>query len=178
MGIGPDTPSQGSKRTLSIYNDALREKAGKEWTEAKLEALKEDVDETKKIALSAKTKAEKPHKCSHVNDIEKLSSSISAFKSLKFGALIGFLVIAAGAIGQYYALTDKTEDTEQSVKLVEESVKEIKNDVKEVSDAVDKHIEQAKKEKEKEAAGKLEELKAISDTVRAAIEESGKKRRR
>ncbi len=162
----------GAKRSsASLYHEALR-KADREILETKMEALKEDLDETKKIALGARNKAHVPHECYHEDDIKSVFQAINSFKTLKLGALVAFLVVAAGAIGQYYTLIDKTEDTEQSVKSVESSVAAIKKEVQAVTTAVDTHIEQDRLTDAEMAVQRRQTLEDISRVVEAAVKKS------
>ncbi|RLI87992.1 MAG: hypothetical protein DRP01_00130 [Archaeoglobales archaeon] len=178
MVQGSSSVPPGAKRSsTSLYRDSLKDKANKEWVEVIVEALKEDIVETKKIAISGKRKADQPHSCLHEDDIKGLAKAVNGWKTLKFGAAIGFVVILAGAIAQYYALTDKTEDTAQDVKQVTESVEIIKGEVQAVAGAMDEHLEQYEEQKRTADIEKAVELQAISDIVRAAIEETSSRRR-
>ena len=165
-------PPGATASSTSLYQDSLRDKANREWVEAKLEALKEDINETKKIALSGKRKAEEPHGCLHIDEIKALGQAVNGWKTLKFGALIGFAVILSAAIAQYYALTSKTEDTAQDVAQVKESVEAIASDVQEVTIAMDAHLDQYQEKERRAKITKEVELQAISEIVKSAIRES------
>jgi len=74
-------------------------------------------------------------------------------------------------IAQYYALTDKTEDTAQAVTDVKASVAEIADEVDEVSRAVDRHIRaEALVDTEAEA----EDRASLKMLLREAIEEANR----
>lgn len=182
MAHGDASVPPGAKRSSSSFRDTLmkdtlKDKANKEWVEVIVEGLKEDVDEAKDIALSAKRKAGEPHGCLHEEDLKGLSKAVNGWKTLKFGAVLAFVVILAGAIAQYYALTDKTDDTAQDVKQVKESVKEIEGDIQDVTRAMDEHLEQYKDKERKDKLKQQVELQAISDIVRSAIQETPPRRR-
>lgn len=165
------TPPDAKRSSTSLYRDALR-KADREILETKMDALKEDVEETKKIAISARNKSLQPHSCFRESDIKSITHSLNGFKSLKLGALIAFLVVAGGVMGQYFTLLDKTEDTEQSVKSVEVSVEAIKEDVQAVTQAVDAHIEQERLTNEEAADLRSQTLEDISRVVEEAVKKA------
>ncbi len=177
MQGGSSVPPGAKRSSSSLFNDTLKGKASKEWAEEAMSNIKEDLKEVKKIALSAKKSAESPV-CLHENDIQSLSKAVNGWRNLKFGALLGFLVVVTGAIGQYFALADKAGDTEQSVETVKAAVNKIEGDVQEVTQAVEDHLDWEREEQQKAKDVKRDELRAISDVVKAAIEESNTARRR
>jgi len=109
------------------WREALKEKANREATEAKLTALEKDLDEFKQIALSAKAKAAEPHLCLKESELDRLTEWKEGLSKFKIGAIIATLVIIVAAIGQFYTLkggVDKNTDTLVKVSKSQESIKD------------------------------------------------------
>jgi len=176
------TDSKNPLSSTSIARDTLREtirdKANKEWVVEVTRSLKEELAETKKIALSARSRASAPHSCLHEGDLKSLSEAVNGWKNLKFGAIVTFLIAGAAAIAQYYALDNKTNETSRSMNEVQSSVAEIKEDVKGVTEAMDAHLKWAEIKDQESQYNEEQKLNAISDIVKTAIKESKTKQRR
>jgi len=171
------TDSKNPLSSTSIVRDTLRDKANKEWVMEVTKGLKKELAETKKIALSARSRASAPHSCLHEDDLKSLSDAVNSWKSLKFGAIVTFLIVGAAAIAQYYALDNKTNETSRSMKEVQSSVAEIKEDVKGVTEAMDAHLKWSEIKSQENQYNEEQKMNAISNIIKTAIKESKTKRR-
>ena len=138
------TPIHGTRS--SYLENSLDKKADRDWTEAKLQTsdirmngLKEDLDETKNIALAAKKKANLPHECLQKDEILKTAALVDGWSKWWRGILIsamGFLVVAGSSwMYQYFTLTTEVSTTKESVEDLKITVKKIEASQTELKDA-------------------------------------------
>lgn len=156
----------------------MAKKANKEWVESELKALGKDEIETRKIALSGKKKAEMPHECSQEETIDEIMKTINGWKTVKLGAVISFIVLIAAGLAQFFALKAKADENGKAVTQIQQSVEVIGGDVEKTGKAVEDHLEWTEEQERLKQQNAEKQLKAISDTVRIAIEEANDKKKK
>lgn len=174
--MNDESPPSSSKASISMYRDTLAKKADEKWVESELESLGKTLDETKKIALSAKRKAGEPHGCLH----EDVIKDVGNWKNIRFMAVIAFLVVAGGVLASYFALKDKVEDTEEAMieykagmASVKADLAEVKIDIQQVKSIVK---EDRKRESEKDKK-QIEEIRLVITEAIAAQNTHSRRRR-
>lgn len=171
-------PPGARSSSKQMYRDVLGKKADEKWVESELNALEKAGDETRRIALSAKKDAGKPHSCLHGDDIRALSQAVNGWKNLKFGAILAFLVVSAGATAQYYALKSKTDNTVEAVADFKESVDQVEVQIDDLTEVVESEAKARKEEKLEAKRADQEQVKAMAKVVKSAILEANETRRR
>lgn len=143
-----DYPTPPSLSRYKWFEKDLDKKADQKWVEAKLDAvdaksstLDSEVKETKKIALSAKKKADMPHECVQKDAIEKTAATVEGWAKWWRGILIsviGFLVVIGGSwLYQYFTLTSEVSGTKETVDELKVTVKKIESSQAELKRAFD-----------------------------------------
>jgi hypothetical protein len=144
-----NTPTRGT--TSSFLEKYLDKKADRDWIEAKLESasmqvnsLRSDINEAKKIAISARRRSEMPHDCSQKEMIEYTTSTIASWTKWWRGILVsalGFLVLVGGSwLYQYFTLSQEVKTTKAAITELKGSVKSIEVSQKELNDIVRESI--------------------------------------
>ncbi len=117
-------PAGAAKSSTQRELDRLgREKANKEATKIQLESMKEDIDETKSIAISARNKS-MSHTC--VQE-ERMSSWDKWFKGIMI-TVVGAVVV----VGSFMAVVFYTKADASDVEAVKMDVTAIKSDVSDI----------------------------------------------
>jgi hypothetical protein len=154
------TPPSGSSSYNWLRKD-LDQKADKEWVEAKLEVLRGREEDTKQIAVRAKEKAGMPHDCNKKDVIEKLEIELTSWSRWLRGILvsaIGFLVlIGSGWLYQYFALTEKVNDTQTALVSIETKVNGVESSQRDLKIIIEK---QSKKEEDSQKI-RMDEIKTV-----------------
>lgn len=114
-----------SSTTIDMITKQLGKKADEPWVRDVLTLHKEDISETKEIALATKHKLEN-RVCQKEKTIDDMMKAINGFKNVKLAGVISVIVIVLGWASQFFALQDKVDDTAESMDKVEKSVEVIK----------------------------------------------------
>jgi hypothetical protein len=154
------TPPMGSS-TFGWLKKDLEQKADKAWVEAKLEALRDREEDTKKIAITAKERASMPHDCNQKETIGKLSLDLEGWGRWLRGILvstIGFIIlVGSGWLYQYFTLTDQVTDTQKALLSIEDKVGDVDASQRDLKILLEK---QSKKDEEYQKI-RIDEFKAV-----------------
>jgi outer membrane murein-binding lipoprotein Lpp len=178
-GMGPRTSDSPPPTGWSWVREELAKKANREWVESELKALSKDEDETRKIALSGKKKAEMPHACSQEETIDEIMKTINGWRTVKLGAVISVGILIAGGLAQFFALKAKADENGEAVTQIQQSIDGMEGDVEKTAKAVEDHLEWTEEQEKNKEQNQEKQLQVISDTVRVAIEQAnGKKKKK
>lgn len=172
------TPTHGTKS--SWMERTLDRKADKDWVEAKLESsktsvdnVKEELDETKKIALAARKKAAMPHDCNQKEIIEKTAATVEGWAKWWRGILIsviGFLVVVGSSwLYQYFTLTTEVATTKDSVEELKITVKKIESSQIELKQVFEESEIMQRRQAEKH-------VNAVRDVMKEVMREVAKEK--
>ncbi len=154
-GSAPPTPKELERRVCVLEKG----KVGKDvYNIAKIN-LEKDVDEIKSIALSAKTKAENPHRhCNKVEDVEEMKKQLDGFGKVKIAAIIALIIFVGSTVASYTR-------TQVSVEAMDETVKEMKEDR-------EKRKKKKQETREQKQARIEEQTAIVTAAVKAAFKEA------
>ena len=174
---GSSLPPNAKSSSMSMLRENLGQKADEKWVKAKIDPLKEDIDETKKIALSARKKAMEPHECTQDEAIKDMMKAINGWKNVKILALISVGVVIVGVIGQFFALKDGVEDNQAAITDVQDDVAQVKGSIVQARievQEVKSIVEDDQKSKVKQDKKQIQEIKSV---IKEALEEAAPRRR-
>lgn len=109
--------------------------ASMDWAQAKFDALKEDADEAKVLALSAKRKAEAGHNCNQVKVIEEMKAKIDGWTKWWKATMVTLIAGIIAVVSFLWSVNDRADEVEDGVQDVRESVEKVTNKVTTVMDA-------------------------------------------
>jgi len=173
-----DTSSAPPPPSWSWVKNELDTKANEKYVDVKIDSLQKGLDETKKIALSARKKAGE-HMCVKESSLDKITKDIEiqsaniegirktldGWKTIKIVVIIAIIGVIGAAFKQYYSLTGTVEGTTEKVEEVQVSVKKLENSQESLRVAFEGvKVEEEKKNKK--------QLKAIEDTIKSAMKAS------
>lgn len=170
-----DYPTPPSLSRYKWFEKDLDKKADQKWTEAKLDNvgtllsnIDKEIDEAKKIALSAKKKADMPHECVQKDAIEKTAATVEGWAKWWRGILIsviGFLVVIGGSwLYQYFTLTSEVSGTKETVDELKVTVKKIEVSQSELKRAFDES--EAVQERQRE-----EHINSVRSVMKEVLKE-------
>jgi len=170
-----DYPTPPSISRYKWFEKDLDKKADQKWVEAKLDTvdaqfsnLDSEAKEAKKIALSAKKKADMPHECVQKDAIEKTATTVEGWAKWWRGILIsviGFLVVIGGSwLYQYFTLTSEVSGTKDTVDELKVTVKNIETSQEELKRAFDES--EVVQERQRE-----EHIRAVRSVMKEVLKE-------
>lgn len=157
------------------FEKDLDKKADQKWIEAKLDNvgtqmsnLNAEVKETRKIAFSAKKRADMPHECIQQVAIEKTAATVEGWAKWWRGILIsiiGFLVVIGGSwLYQYFTLTSEVSGTKETIDELKITVKKIETSQEELTRVFS--MSEANQERQREA-----HIKSIRSVMKEVLKE-------
>lgn len=175
------TPPSSPRSTFTLLRDEVKQKANREWVEAKIEPLKEDVDEAKQLAIKAMKKSGE-HECYQEDNIKSLNKAMNGWRNIKIGAVVSVGVLLVGGLAQYFAFKDSVEDTQDEMVEVKADVAEVKGGIARMKSDIQQVkiiVEEEKEGKKKNNKKQLEEIKAaIKDVMDARADTRSRNRNR
>lgn len=130
-----DMPSSPSSLRRDV-DELKKTKSNKETTDLKFSELEKDVDETKKIALSAKKKAEEPyvHSCFQEERMKSVEDKTSGWNKW-FRGIVVVVISAVIGLGSFLATVWFTKADAAEVAEVKSDVTMIKIDVSNIQES-------------------------------------------
>lgn len=139
---------------------------------ARLDAVKDDADEAKRISISARDKAMKPHDCAQSTVLEELKRVVGGWSAWWKGIVVT-VIIAVASLG---AVTAKWWS---SLERTQVEVKNLQTDVSEVSQAVQSTRNDVQTLKNTLENQNAEQLESVTEAVKNTIQrEMSRSRRR
>ena len=91
-------------------------------TRHEFDRIERDIDEVKKIAVSARDKARSPHSCNQEEEIKEMKASITQWGKWWRGVMITAFAALLAAGGFLWKIDNRAADVEHEVVKVRESV--------------------------------------------------------
>ncbi|UCG53160.1 MAG: hypothetical protein JSW58_06300 [Candidatus Latescibacterota bacterium] len=119
-------------------------KVNKDVYDAEKANFKEDLDEAKKIALAAKTKAASPHlHCNKAEKVDTMEKTLAGWGKIRLGVVISLILVVASAVAGVVRTQSSVEAMDKTVaEIQKERAEKEKAATKETADREDRLAEQ------------------------------------
>jgi len=160
-----DSPSTSLRREIDKLD---RDKANKEATRTKFGELEKDLDETKRIALSARKKAG-THECHQEERMKSVEGKSAGWNKFFRGLVIALIVGGFGA-GGYFVKIELTKADKTEVQAVKKDVTTMKSDVSEMKRSQEKIEDYLEPDAQLELEKK--KMKLLKEAMKEAVHEA------
>lgn len=160
--------------TLNWLRGELDKKANREWVQAILEAIKSTAEESKKIGLSARNRAEAEHECVQSELIGKIMAEVIGwtkwFRIILLSSLVGVASLGGTALWKFWKLEATINTAQESVTRVEGSVTQIQKN----QDVVATSVKRGLDSEDQKSKAQMDQMRLmIESAVRQALEPKG-----
>lgn len=134
--------------------------------DSRVNGLEKVIDETKKIAVSARDRAKEPHTCMQLDTLNEIKKELQSWKNVKVISFVGIIVAIVTAASFLGSLNNSVKSNEQAVTEVKQTVKNVESSQQKL-DLVVKEDQKVRREEEGQRMSELKNaIQSIVNEVR------------